>query len=84
MKEACLVQSLRKGNFDGTRLREIARIIEETYGYEVVIRDESLANKRFQGSVPAEDLDILLEGLSETFDIHITRQRQQIIIQPYP
>ena len=72
----------RRLDFDGTTLREIARIIEETYGYEVIIRAESLANKRFQGSVPADDLDILLEGLSETFDIRISRQNQQIIMQP--
>ena len=72
----------RRLDFDGTTLREIARIIEETYGHKVVIRDESLANKRFQGSVPADDLDILLEGLSETFDIRITRQNQQILMQP--
>ena len=72
----------RRLDFDGTTLREIARIIEETYGHKVVIRDESLANKRFQGSVPADDLDILLEGLSETFDIRITLQNQQILMQP--
>lgn len=67
-------------DFDGTSLAEIALLIEETYGYQVVIRDESLRSKRFQGSVPAEDLPILLEGLSEAFDIRITRQGQQIII----
>ena len=68
--------------FEGETLQEIARIIEDTYGYKVIIQDENLRNQRFQGSVPAEDLDILLDGLSETFDMHITRQNQQIIIQP--
>ena len=68
--------------FEGETLQEIARIIEDTYGYKVIIQDENLRSKRFQGSVPAEDLDILLDGLSVTFDMHITKLDRQIIIQP--
>ena len=71
-------------DFDRTPLSEIARTIEETYGYEVIIQGKELPQRRFQGSVPAEDLDILLDGLAETFDILITTRDKQIIIQPSP
>ena len=78
--ETYLAWTEQRLDFEGTTLAEIARIIEETYGYSVIIRDESLRDKRFQGSIAAEDLTILLEGLSEAFDLRITQQGKQIII----
>ncbi len=78
--ETYLAWTEQRLDFEGTTLAEIARIIEETYGYSVIIRDQSLRSKRFQGSIAAEDLTILLDGLSEAFDLRITQQRKQIII----
>jgi ferric-dicitrate binding protein FerR (iron transport regulator) len=78
--ETYLAWTEQRLDFEGTTLAEIARIIEETYGYSVIIRDQSLRSKRFQGSIAAEDLTILLDGLSEAFDLRITQQGKQIII----
>ena len=41
--EAYTSWTKRRLDFDGTTLRKIARIIEETYGYEVVIRGRKLS-----------------------------------------
>lgn len=66
--------------FDGTTIREIAQILEDNFGLEVVLKDDSLGQKEFKGSVPSHDLDILLKGLSESFNIEVTRDNNTIVI----
>lgn len=66
--------------FDGTPLIEIADILEETYGYQVTILDTSLHHRQFQGSIPTDDIAILLEGLAEALDVRVTQQGNQITI----
>lgn len=67
--------------FEGTSLREIARILEDNFGLEVVLQDAALEQKKFKGSVPSHDLDILLKGLSESFNIEVTRKKNTIVMK---
>ena len=67
--------------FEGASLTDIAHVIEETFGYTVIIEQEALRDRRFQGSVPSSDLDILLVGLEEALSLDVVRSEDKIIIR---
>jgi ferric-dicitrate binding protein FerR (iron transport regulator) len=67
--------------FEETSLQEVAHTLEDCFGVEVRIETPDLAGRRFTGSVPTKDLQVLLAVLSESFGIQITRQANQIIMQ---
>ena len=66
--------------FDHTPLAEVARLIETTYGLEVIIRNDEIKERKLTGLLPAEDLDTLLDMLSKIFDLRVTRQHNQVLI----
>lgn len=57
--------------FDGTTLSEISDILKDTYGLEIKFSSESLRKKRFRGTFIADDIDILKEALTQTYEIQI-------------
>jgi transmembrane sensor len=70
-----------KLKFEGTSLREIAQMLEDTYGVTVVINDPDLRRQTLSGTIPNQSMQTILNGLSTLFDLHITQQNNQIIIQ---
>jgi transmembrane sensor len=64
--------------FDETRLFEVAAMIEESYGLKVVIRSETLAHRTLMGSFRAENVDELLQTISELLDINMLRQGKTV------
>lgn len=69
---------------DNTSLAEIAQLIEDNYGRRVVVRAGAATGKRLSGSVPSNNLNVLLKGLSRLFDLNITRKADQIVIDVPP
>lgn len=67
--------------FNDTPLQEIARILEDTYGYKVTFTQPALAAKRFTGSSPVNRIDILLTAIEKSFDIIILRKEKNITIK---
>lgn len=67
--------------FDNTPLYEVAILIEENYGREVLIKEESLKNRVLSGEIPVPSIDVLLEALSRSFDIKVTQKDNQIILE---
>lgn len=67
--------------FDGTTLQEVATMLEETYGVTVVISDPDLQKQTISGSIPNQSMQTILNGLSTLFDLKVTKQANQIIIQ---
>jgi ferric-dicitrate binding protein FerR (iron transport regulator) len=63
-------------------LSEVTQRMEETYGLKVRIADNSLAAEKMTGVVPANNLDVLLEGLTTIFQMQVERQDQTIILNP--
>ncbi len=57
--------------FDNTPVSEIARVITDTYGLSVVIREEEIARARFTGTVPSDDLAALRTALAQALDLRI-------------
>lgn len=64
-----------------TPISEIAQLIEDRYGYQVIIKDESLASERLSGELYTEDLDFLIEALEKSFHLKITRTYNTLIIE---
>ena len=57
--------------FNETPLIEISNVLKDTYGLEIIFPHDSLAQKRFRGTFLADDINILKEALTETYDIKI-------------
>ena len=66
--------------FDDTTLQEFAKIMDENYGIEVVIKDKMLANRTLVGSFRADSADELMDIISEIFNINITRTGNTIVL----
>jgi ferric-dicitrate binding protein FerR (iron transport regulator) len=67
--------------FDNTPLKEVALNLEETYGLEVQLSDASLSEMKVSGSTPIDNLDVFFAGLSKTFDLQITKEKNRVVIR---
>ncbi len=67
--------------FDKMSLADIAQQLEDTYGLEVVIEDKTLLRQEFSGTIPTQNIDILLEALGRLFDLKIIKNQDKVIIQ---
>lgn len=70
--------------FDNTSIKKIAMIIEDNYGIKVQFTDESISDKRVSGSVPSENVEVLLDALSASFNIKIQKQDDLVKISKQP
>ncbi|MCX6213452.1 FecR domain-containing protein [Spirosoma sp.] len=70
-----------KLTFDGTTLQEVAQMLKDTYGVNVIITDPALQRQTISGTIPNQSMQTILNGLTTLFDLHITQQPNQIIIQ---
>lgn len=69
-----------KLRFNGTTLGEVAQMLEDTYGVTVVIANSDLRQQTLSGTIPNNNIETILNGLSTVFDLHITRQTNRISI----
>ena len=67
--------------FKNTLLSEVARVLEDTYGYKVSIVKPGLANKHFSGTTPTADIDMLLSAIENLFEVQVIKKEQLIIIK---
>ena len=65
--------------FDETPLAQIARMLEDTYGKKVVFRQPALAGYRISGTIPSDNVDILLRALARSSNIEIMQQNDTIL-----
>ncbi len=63
-----------KMSFENTSIKEITRLLKDNYGMSVVITDTALLQQTVSGSIPSNDVDILLEGLSHLLKVEIVRE----------
>ncbi len=67
-------------SFDDTPLRDVATLIKDNYGYEIVWSDEKIKSVRFTYQLVGNDLDLLLATLSEALDLDIRKKDNLIYI----
>ncbi len=64
--------------FDQTPLREVALMLEESYGLHLQINDPALANRELEGSLRAENPDQLLQSISVLLDVNVIRKENTV------
>jgi transmembrane sensor len=67
--------------FDNTPLSEVAEIIRQTYGKSVTFADSDLMSRRLSGTIPGDDLDRLTKALARAFNLRITQQGDELLIE---
>ena len=67
--------------FDHAPLREVARLIEDQYGYRVEITDPRLPDEELTLKLPQNDLDILLQSLEKLFGLKAVRHEKTITLE---
>jgi ferric-dicitrate binding protein FerR (iron transport regulator) len=70
----------KKWVLEDTPLRKVAAMIADTYGVTVRPADEGLMSRKITGIIPTDNLDTLLEALSLSLNVQITRQGNQVLI----
>jgi ferric-dicitrate binding protein FerR (iron transport regulator) len=70
--------------FNEVTLAEVAKKLRHTYGVAIVFQDPALAQRKFKGFVPADNLDVLLEAFAELYNIRIKRNGNQLIFSEAP
>jgi hypothetical protein len=48
---------------------------------KVIVKSESLKNRKLSGEIMVDNINVLLEALSKTFDIRIVRDRNTITLE---
>lgn len=66
--------------FDNTPLSEIGEIIEQTYGLKVTFAEGVDITEKLAGTVPSENLDVLIKVLATSSNLSITKQKDEIVI----
>lgn len=67
--------------FEDTPLYKVGEIIEYTYGVNVIFKDSLQANQKLAGTIPSDNLDVLLTALAKSSNLSITRNNNQIVIE---
>lgn len=67
--------------FDNTPLREVAARLENTYGLPVIVADTSQLSRQLTGTIPTENLDLLLLALAKSYQLNIEKQSGRILIK---
>ncbi|QDK77858.1 DUF4974 domain-containing protein [Spirosoma sp. KCTC 42546] len=66
--------------FEETTLEEVAYMLQENYGLQVDIKNRDLAERVLMGSFQADNVDQLLQSISELLDINVVRQGNRVQI----
>jgi len=61
--------------FNKTPLFEIIQLLEDNYDYEVILQDEKLAQMKFIGTFPADDISILIQTLAKSVQVDIAQKK---------
>lgn len=67
--------------FNGESLAQVADRLKEIFGYEVEFADAQLAEYKFKGIVPSDDLDVLLDVLRNAYGIEIEKKGRKLIFK---
>lgn len=68
--------------FRRASLEEISDLLKENYNIDVFFTSGINRNRFFTGTVPADDLDILLTTIAKSFDIEIEKRNKTVLIKP--
>jgi transmembrane sensor len=67
--------------FEDTPLRDVAQKIEDYYGVTVEIQNDEIGKRQLTGTLPNNDLGIVLKSLSASHNLEIQREDNRIIFR---
>ncbi len=67
--------------FADASLMEVARVLEDVYGFEVTFSNNDLMKRRYTGSVPHDKVEVLFIALEKLFDLEIIQAGNQLEIK---
>jgi transmembrane sensor len=65
--------------FSETPLSEVAKILEDTYGFEVQFKKRSLNDRKLSGEIQSKDGEEILTAIRESLDIKITEDGRKVV-----
>lgn len=72
--------TLNKVVFDKTPFSDVLSHLKDVHGLGAVLKNKSLLDKSFTGTLPADDIDLLLKALEEAFDINMSIKDNTLLI----
>ncbi len=68
---------------DNTSLQTVAELLEDHYGFEVVIEDPQQSERKFSATttLTLDDVDMLLDLIEKSFNVQVTKNGKQILIR---
>ncbi|MBE8719683.1 FecR family protein [Sphingobacterium pedocola] len=81
-KDVAKVSSWTRGELDieHANLSNIVEVLEDNYGYKVVLADSGLLEKRLTGTIPMTNVKDILFVLKHTMDVNIRVKDKEITI----
>lgn len=68
--------------FADTPLSQVAARIQDYYGIRVVVPNRELARRELTGTLPNNDLNVVLRTLSLSYNLAVERRPNQVILRP--
>jgi transmembrane sensor len=65
-------------DFTDTPVSEVIALLEDTYGLRVTLGNPALRQQKLSGSVPSQNLDVLLATLAKSLDTNVHRTGNQV------
>ena len=65
--------------FSETPLSEVAKILEDTYGFEVEFKKKSLNDRKLSGEIQSRKGEDILSAIRESLDIKITEDGHKVV-----
>ena len=69
-------------NFNREKLSNLAKLMENRYGVQIIINSENLKSQRFTGSITDENLTEMLDALRLSYPFEYTIDNKIITIKP--
>jgi ferric-dicitrate binding protein FerR (iron transport regulator) len=64
--------------FMATPLYRVAQTLEDTYGVKIIFNAPGIGNYKFTGSIPIEDMDVLIQSIAASFGLKVVRKGNTI------
>ncbi|WP_207435923.1 FecR family protein [Sabulibacter ruber] len=64
--------------FADAPLTEVARVLEEVYGFEVTFSKKDVMDRRYTGSVPHDKVEVLFIALEKLFDLKVIKEGHRL------
>lgn len=62
-------------------LKELGELLQDTYGIEIVLENEALADEVFTGTFPVDSVSVFFDKLQKLYPVQVTRQGRRYYLK---